>query len=51
MFEHRDKWYWLIGIDLAEYRNHMRRRSVKWETVALPIEDFRQLARPIDSWL
>ncbi len=51
MFEHRDKWYWLFGIDLTEYRNHMRRRSVKWETVALPIEDFRQLARPIDSWL
>ena len=51
MFEHRDRWYLLMGIDLAEYRNHMRRRSVKWETVALPAEDFRQLARPIESWL
>ena len=51
MFEHRDRWYWLMGIDLAEYRNHMRRRSAKWETVALSAEDFRQLARPIDSWL
>jgi hypothetical protein len=51
MFEHRDRWYLLMGIDLAEYRNHMRRRSVKWETVALPVEDFRQLARPIESWL
>src|SRR5438046_4749444 len=39
MFEHRDRWYWLFGVDLAEYRNHMRRRSVKWETVALPAED------------
>ena len=51
MYEHRDRWYLLMGIDLAEYRNHMRRRSVKWETVALPAEDFRQLARPIESWL
>jgi hypothetical protein len=51
MFEHRDRWYLLLGVDLTEYRNHMRRRSVKWETVALPAEDFRQLARPIDSWL
>jgi hypothetical protein len=39
------------GVDLGEYRNHMRRRSVKWETVALPAEDFRSLARPIESWL
>ena len=51
MFEHRDRWYLLLGVDLTEYRNHMRRRSVKWETVALPAEDFRQLARPIESWL
>ena len=51
MFEHRDRWYWLFGVDLAEYRNHMRRRSVKWETVALPAEDFRNLARPVESWL
>ena len=32
-----------MGVDLAEYRNHMRRRSPKWETVALPAEDFRHL--------
>ncbi len=51
MFEHRDRWYWMMAVDLDEYRNHMRRRSAKWETVALPAETFRQLARPIDSWL
>jgi DNA-binding sugar fermentation-stimulating protein len=50
-FTHRDRSYLLMGIDLAEYRNHMRRRSAKWETVCLGAEDFRQLARPIDSWL
>lgn len=51
MFEHRDKWYLLMGVDLAEYRNHMRRRSPKWETVCLPAGDFRSLARPLESWL
>ncbi|WP_428938512.1 HYExAFE family protein [Fontivita pretiosa] len=51
MFEHRDRWYLLMGIELSEYRNHMRRRSPKWETVSLSAEDFRQLARPIECWL
>ena len=51
MYEHRERWYLLMGIDLNEYRNHMRRRSPKWETVCLPAQDFRSLARPIESWL
>ena len=51
MFEHQDKWYWLFGIDLAEYRNGMRRRSAKWATVSLPAEEFRNLARPLENWL
>ena len=51
MYCHKGRWYWLMGVDLGEYRNHMRRRSAKWETAALPAEDFRSLARPIESWL
>jgi len=51
VYQFRDRWYLLMGIDLAEYRDHMRRRSAKWETVCLPAEDFRSLARPIESWL
>jgi hypothetical protein len=51
MFEFRDRWYVLMGIELSEYRNHMRRRSAKWETVSLSVEDFRQLARPLETWL
>ena len=51
MFEFRERWYLMMGIDLAEYRDHMRRRSAKWETVALAAEDFRALARPLESWL
>lgn len=51
MFEFRERWYLCLGIALAEYQDHMRRRSVKWETVAIPQADFRSLAKPIDSWL
>ena len=51
MFEYRDRWYLLMGVDLTEYRNAMRRRSVKWETVSLLAEDFRTLARPLEAWL
>ena len=51
MYAHRGRWYLMMGIELGEYRNHMRRRSAKWETVSLPAEDFRSLARPIEEWL
>jgi len=51
MFEFRDRWYWLLGVRLDEYRQAMRRRSVRWETVALPAAEFRCLARPVESWL
>ena len=51
MYEHKDRWYLLLGVDLTEYRDHMRRRSPKWETVCLRAEDFRSLAKPLESWL
>jgi hypothetical protein len=51
MFQHKDRWYWMLGVELSSYQQHMRRRSVKWETVALPQADFRSLARPIENWL
>jgi hypothetical protein len=51
MFCHQGRWYQMWGIELTDYRNHMRRRSAKWETVCLPAEEFRSLARPIEEWL
>jgi len=51
MFQFRDRWYLVVGVDLEQYRNHMRRRSPKWETVCLPAREFRSLARPLESWL
>ncbi len=51
MFAHRDRWYLSLGVEVREYRDHMRRRSPKWGTVALASEDFRSLARPMENWL
>jgi len=51
MFEHQERWYLPLAIELDAYRQHMRQRSPKWETVALPAEDFRLLARPMSEWL
>ncbi len=51
MYEFRERWYLFMGVDLAEYRTHMRRRSPKWQTVCLGANDFRSIARPLESWL
>ncbi|HEX2970764.1 MAG TPA: HYExAFE family protein [Tepidisphaeraceae bacterium] len=51
MYEYEGRWYVILGVELQEYRQYMRQRSAKWETVALPIAEFRSLARPIEDWL
>ncbi|MGF1634388.1 MAG: HYExAFE family protein [Phycisphaerae bacterium] len=50
-FRFKDRWYETHGIRLSDYRNHMKLRSAKWQTVSIPTSDFRQLARPINDWL
>jgi hypothetical protein len=47
----RERHYLMLGVDLCDYRNHMSRRSVRWDTVAMPSAEFRQLARPMRDWL
>ena len=47
----RERHYLMLAVDLADYRNHMSRRSVKWDTVAMPAAEFRELAKPIHAWL
>ena len=46
-----ERHYLMLGVDLADFRRSMTRRSVKWDTVAMPAADFRSLARPIGEWL
>lgn len=51
MYEYAQRWYWMLGVELCQYRQCMRQRSPRWDTVSLPIKEFRSLARPIEDWL
>jgi hypothetical protein len=51
MFEFKDRWYLMMGVGLNDYRERMKKRSPKWETVDLARADFRSLARPLENWL
>ncbi|MCC6581513.1 MAG: HYExAFE family protein [Phycisphaeraceae bacterium] len=42
-----DKWYAVQAVLLSDYRQHMRKRSEKWATVALPTAAFDQIAQPL----
>jgi hypothetical protein len=43
----RGRRYLLRAVDVADYRRHMRVRSPRWQTVALPRPVFRSLVRPL----
>lgn len=38
----------MLFVELEHYRQRMKSRSPKWQTVSLPAEDFRNYARPAD---
>ena len=46
-----ERHYLMLGVSLGDFRRHMTRRSVKWDTVNMPAADFRRLARPMAAWL
>lgn len=41
----------LLFAPLDDYRRRMKCRSPKWQTVMLPADDFRRVAKPIDELL
>ncbi|GIW85323.1 MAG: HYExAFE family protein [Thermogemmata sp.] len=49
LFRFRDQCYLMRGVDVYAYRQHMRPRSTRWQTVFLSRSDFRHLVRPF-SW-
>jgi hypothetical protein len=51
VWEHDRRRYVLRGVDVADYRRWMRRRSPKWDTVTLSSRVFRFLARPFPEFL
>jgi len=51
LFEHRRSLYGFVAVRLADYASRARPISPSWDTVAMPTEEFRRLARPIDELL
>jgi hypothetical protein len=51
LFTFRDATYLMRGIDAADYRAAMTRRSTRWGTVHLPAAAFRRLVRPFSEFL
>ncbi|MEX0885538.1 MAG: HYExAFE family protein [Phycisphaeraceae bacterium] len=51
VFTFGDRWYAVLGVTLSAYREHMRRRSAKWNTVSIPAKAFDELATPLKAML
>ena len=43
----KNEYYSFLWISALDYAAHARRRSPKWNTVSLPTEAFRKLAKPL----
>ena len=51
VFEFNKRWYAVLAMRLADYMQHMRDRSAKWDTVSVPSRAFTQHARPLKELL
>lgn len=51
IFEVGERWYALLAIRLTDYRQHMKERSPKWDTVNMPAARFHELAVPLNELL
>lgn len=51
VFAYGERWYAVLAVRLADYRQHMRDRSAKWDTVSIPARAFEQLSVPLKELL
>ncbi len=51
LFEYRGGLYGFVGVRLCEYARHARPISPRWDTLAMPTGEFRQLAAPFERFL
>jgi hypothetical protein len=51
LFEHRGALYAFVAIRLDHYAYHARQISPRWDTVAMPSARFRELARPVETFI
>jgi hypothetical protein len=50
LFSFRDRLYAFVGVRLADYACFARPISAAWQTVGLPSQKFREIARPLDEF-
>jgi hypothetical protein len=50
LFQHRGGLYGFVAISLDLYTAWAKRLSPKWDTVSMPTDRFRELARPADAF-
>ena len=51
LFEYREGLYGFVGLELSEYSCRSHAISASWDTVAMPVAEFRCLARGVDEFL
>jgi len=51
LFEHRGSLYGFVAVRLSDYATRARPISPRWDTVAMPTDEFRRLAQPVDELL
>jgi hypothetical protein len=51
LFEHRGALYGFVAMRLQDYAPRCHRISPSWDTVAMPTDEFRRLARPVEEFL
>ncbi|GAB6167227.1 hypothetical protein JCM19992_32270 [Thermostilla marina] len=47
LFEHQQRLYAFVGVELAVYRQKAVEISPSWQTVAVPRREFRRMVRPV----
>jgi hypothetical protein len=51
LFSFREQTYGFLGIPLLDYQAASRQRSRRWQTVTIPVAEFRRRARPVHEFL
>lgn len=51
LFDYRSGVYAFVAVGLAEYAARCHPISPRWDTVAMPTDEFRRLARPVEEFL
>ena len=51
IFSCRDRWYAVLAVTVADYREHLTDRSAKWRTVHVPAAAFSRIAHPLMQML